>query len=101
MCACLAWNGLAATRAIRAIERERGAGAVPIIALTAGAWLDDVTLSREAGCTAHLSKPFSLGELMKAVQAHSPRAPQPAAWRDRPEPAPDIHAVDIPELLEA
>ena len=60
-------DGLAATRAIRAIERERGAEAIPIIALTAGDWNEDIS---RAGCTKHLSKPFSMPELIDAIRAH-------------------------------
>ena len=94
-------DGLAATRAIRDIERERGTEAVPIITLTAGAWEEDITLSREAGCTAHLSKPFSLFELMDAVQARLSAHPGQAEVQDRPEAIPpDSLEVEIPARFE-
>lgn len=93
-------DGLAATRAIRAIEGERKAEAVPIIALTAGACADDVTLSRQAGCTAHLSKPVSLSELMDAVVAHSLCAPQPTGGRYLPKAIPEPDVVEIPAELK-
>ena len=94
-------DGLAATRAIRAIERERKAEAVPIIALTAGAWADDITLSRQAGCTAHLSKPFSFSELMDAVQAHTLRAPRQSPLAEPSGSGSDAVVVDIPAELKA
>lgn len=50
-------DGLAATRALRALDRPDGA-TVPIIALTANAFDDDVRQTLEAGMDAHLSKPL-------------------------------------------
>jgi CheY-like chemotaxis protein len=50
-------NGLEATAAIRALDRE-DAGKVPIIALTANAFDEDVERSLQAGLNAHLSKPL-------------------------------------------
>jgi len=87
-------DGLAATRAIRALEYERGAEAIPIIALTASAWAEDVAHSRKAGCTAHLSKPISLPELLNAVQVHSSQAA-----RVLPKAAPESVVVEGLEAL--
>ena len=50
-------DGLTAARAIRALDR-RDAGSVPIIALTANAFDEDVQRSLMAGMNAHLSKPI-------------------------------------------
>jgi CheY-like chemotaxis protein/HPt (histidine-containing phosphotransfer) domain-containing protein len=63
-------DGLAATRAIRALERERGTPAIPIIALTAHASLQDIGRSASAGCNAHVSKPVSKLELLTAIEKH-------------------------------
>ena len=49
-------DGLEATRTIRAMDRE-DARAIPIIALTANAFDEDVQRSLQAGLDAHLSKP--------------------------------------------
>ena len=49
-------DGLEATRAIRALDRP-DAAAIPIIALTANAFDEDVQRSMQAGLNAHLSKP--------------------------------------------
>jgi CheY-like chemotaxis protein len=63
-------DGLAASRAIRAIERERGSASVPILALTANDSVQDIERSVEAGCDDHLSKPISKLELLRAIQKY-------------------------------
>ncbi len=68
-------DGLTATRAIRAIEQERGAIPLPIIALTANALPQDVTMSREAGCDYHLSKPISKRDLLRAIGEYAQAKP--------------------------
>ena len=50
-------DGLEATRKIRALDKE-DARAIPIIALTANAFEEDVRRCLEAGMDAHLSKPI-------------------------------------------
>lgn len=59
-------DGYAATRAIRAMDRP-DAKSVPIIALTANAFAEDVSRAREAGMNEHLSKPIELNALMNAL----------------------------------
>ena len=49
-------DGLEAARIIRAMERD-DAKQIPIIALTANAFDEDVQRSMQAGLNAHLSKP--------------------------------------------
>ena len=61
-------DGLAATRAIRVLERESGAAPIPIVALTADASLQDIERSANAGCNAHLSKPISKVEVLCAIE---------------------------------
>jgi CheY-like chemotaxis protein len=51
-------NGIDATKAIRALERP-DAKTIPIIAMTANAYAEDVRATREAGMNAHLSKPIN------------------------------------------
>jgi PAS domain S-box-containing protein len=67
-------DGLTATRAIRALERERQTSPIPIIALTANARPQDVELSRDAGCNEHLSKPISKQTLLGAINSYEPLA---------------------------
>ena len=55
-------DGLAATRAIRALDRP-DAKTVPIIALTANAFDEDVKNSLQAGMDAHLNKPVESDQL--------------------------------------
>ncbi len=49
-------DGITATRAIRALERP-DAATIPIIAMTANVFDDDVESTRKAGMNAHLGKP--------------------------------------------
>lgn len=50
-------GGYEATRSIRALERP-DAGTVPIVAMTANAFSDDIRKSHEAGMDDHISKPI-------------------------------------------
>ena len=70
-------DGLEATVAIRALDRE-DAKRIPIIALTANAFDEDVQQSLQAGMNAHLSKPVesehliqTLGELIYEAEESS------------------------------
>ena len=55
-------NGYEATRAIRRLSRE-DALSVPIIALSANAYAEDIAASREAGMNEHLTKPLDVPQL--------------------------------------
>lgn len=59
-------TGLEAARAIRVLERE-DAGSIPIIAMTANAYEEDVRKSLDAGMNAHISKPVSSEKLYETV----------------------------------
>ena len=60
-------DGLEATRVIRAMDRE-DAAAIPIIALTANAFDEDVQRSLQAGLNAHLSKPVEPDVLFHTLE---------------------------------
>ena len=60
-------DGLEATMAIRALDRE-DAKDVPIIALTANAFDEDVQKSLQAGLNAHLSKPVEPDILFETLE---------------------------------
>ena len=60
-------DGLTATRNIRALGREDSAS-IPIIALTANAFDEDVQLSLQAGLNAHLSKPVEPAVLFETLE---------------------------------
>ena len=60
-------DGLEATAAIRALDRP-DAKIIPIIALTANAFDEDVQLSLQAGMNAHLSKPVEPEHLYQTLE---------------------------------
>ena len=60
-------DGLEATRTIRGLDREDAAG-IPIIALTANAFDEDVQRSLQAGLNAHLSKPVEPDILFETLE---------------------------------
>ena len=55
-------NGYEATRAIRKLPR-RDALSIPIIALSANAFAEDVAVGREAGMNEHMAKPLDIAQL--------------------------------------
>lgn len=59
-------DGLSATKAIRALDRE-DAGTIPIIAMTANAFDEDEKKCMEAGMNAHLVKPLDIQKMREAV----------------------------------
>lgn len=59
-------DGLETAKAIRALERK-DAASVPIIALTADAFVEDEQVSFDAGMNGHLSKPIDPGLLYKTL----------------------------------
>jgi signal transduction histidine kinase/DNA-binding NarL/FixJ family response regulator len=59
-------DGLDATRAIRAMEKEHG-GKVHICAMTAKAMQEDVRLCREAGMDSYVSKPLRAEEVYEVI----------------------------------
>ncbi len=61
-------DGLEATRVIRALDRP-DAATVPIIALTANAFDEDVQRSLQAGLNAHLSKPVQPETLFSTLES--------------------------------
>ncbi len=59
-------NGYEAARAIRALDRE-DAKRVPIIAMTANAFADDIREAKEAGMNDHVAKPVEIDKLLEAL----------------------------------
>jgi len=55
-------DGLEATRTIRTIERA-DCRTIPIVAMSANAFDEDVRMSLESGMNGHLSKPINIGKL--------------------------------------
>jgi len=60
-------DGYAATEAIREGPNPLGR-TIPIIAMTANAFVEDMQKSRDAGMDAHLSKPMDIAKLEQTVR---------------------------------
>lgn len=60
-------NGWDATRRIRSLDRE-DAGTIPIIAMSANAFTEDMINSRISGMNLHLTKPLSENKLVGAIR---------------------------------
>ena len=68
-------DGLEATRRIRNGENPLGR-VIPILAMTANAFLEDMQKSKEAGMDAHLSKPVDIAALEQTVKCFRVTPPQ-------------------------
>jgi CheY-like chemotaxis protein len=90
-------DGLRATRAIRAIEQQRNAPRIPIVAVTANAFAEDRDACLDAGMDGYLSKPFNSAQLDGILQRWLPahlvveRRGQPQRQTERPD-------VDLPDI---
>lgn len=60
-------NGCESARAIRSLDRE-DARRVPIVALTANAFVEDMVQTAEAGMDAHLAKPIQIDVVCRMLQ---------------------------------
>ena len=59
-------SGYEATRVIRSLDRP-DAGVVPIIALSANAFEEDVTMAKDAGMNEHLAKPVDIKKMFRVM----------------------------------
>ncbi len=60
-------NGYQAATAIRAMERE-WTGKLPIIAMTANAFTEDVVMAKAAGMNEHVAKPLDMNKLCEVLK---------------------------------
>lgn len=60
-------NGYEATEAIRSMKDRPDARQIPIIAMTANAFAEDVQASLDAGMNGHIAKPIVMDEVKKAI----------------------------------
>ena len=60
-------NGYEATKAIRHLDGHPDGQKIPIIAMTANAFAEDVQASLDAGMNGHLSKPIVMDEVVKTI----------------------------------
>jgi signal transduction histidine kinase/HPt (histidine-containing phosphotransfer) domain-containing protein/ActR/RegA family two-component response regulator len=97
-CSMPVMNGYEFTRHLRQREKTDGGGVhIPVIALTANAFREDVDKCREAGMDDFISKPVTLDRLAAML----------VRWLSVPEPKlavdlspPDATMIDMPALVE-
>ena len=63
-------DGYEAARAIREERNRADAASVPIIAMTANAFAEDVRAALDAGMNAHIAKPVDMDALLKLISEH-------------------------------
>lgn len=59
-------NGYEATKAIRALENRKLAD-IPIIAMTANAFTEDIQAAKDAGMNGHIAKPIDMEKVLKEL----------------------------------
>ena len=89
-------NGLDTVRAIRALDRP-DAAEIPIIAMSANAFSDDIQQSLDAGFNAHVAKPIDASLLAQTLRKFvsppvSVRRKHPSPTRRLPETEPPSEA---------
>ena len=89
-------NGLDTVRAIRALDRP-DAAEIPIIAMSANAFSDDIQQSLDAGFNAHVAKPIDASLLEQTLRKFVPppvsvRRKHPSPTRRLPETEPPSEA---------
>ena len=67
-------DGYSAARAIRALD-DKALAEIPILAMTANAFQEDVKAAMDAGMQAHIAKPVDVDKLTEALR--SVLQPQP------------------------
>ena len=65
-------DGLTATKQIRALDRE-DAKLIPIFAMTANAFSEDVEKAKEAGMNEHIAKPIEMKKVMAKIAQYCKR----------------------------
>ena len=60
-------NGYEATAAIRSLPGKRGK--LPIVAMTANAFAEDVQLAKNTGMNGHIAKPLDMNKLNEVLES--------------------------------
>ena len=84
-------DGHTATRMIRDWEQQSNVNPIPIIALTAHAFQEEIQKSAAAGCSDHLTKPIRKDTLLTAMQKWIKQGP--------PKPHQQTNATPPPAVL--
>lgn len=66
-------NGYEATKVIRAMKERPDSYTIPIIAMTANAFVEDVQAALDAGMNAHLAKPIVISEVIHTISINVTR----------------------------
>jgi two-component system sensor histidine kinase/response regulator len=93
-CAMPEMGGYAATRAIRDLERERGTGHTPVVAITANAMQGDREKCLDAGMDDYISKPFGLEQFRELLARWISSMPSPGAAIEASRVAQEPAAID-------
>lgn len=62
-------NGYEAARSIRKMDRS-DAGRIPIFAMTADAFAEDIEVAKNAGMNCHLAKPLDIPVMLREIKKH-------------------------------
>ena len=62
-------NGYEATKKIRGLDRE-DVKSLPIIAMTANAFLEDIRAAKDAGLNEHIAKPLSIETFVNTMEKY-------------------------------
>lgn len=62
-------NGYDSTRHIRALERP-DIESMPIIAMSANAFAEDIKLCKESGMNGHIAKPIDFGKVLEILEKY-------------------------------
>lgn len=66
-------NGYEATQAIRSMADRPDGQTIPIIAMTANAFTEDIQASLDAGMNAHIAKPIVMDDVIQTIAGHLKR----------------------------
>jgi CheY-like chemotaxis protein len=89
-------DGLEATRRIRALPSARAA--VPVIALTAQAFTDEIQKCRAAGMDNHVAKPFTFEALLEGVRRGVKAGAARHGTPEAVEPGSELPILDVEAL---
>ena len=89
-------NGLEATRQIRMLPAPRGQ--VPVVAVTAQAFAQQIEICRQAGMNSHVSKPFEQATLLAALENITTRPDDADSSMISPTGAPADEECELPVL---
>ena len=60
-------NGYEATKAIRGLQNP-GLANIPIVAMTANAFSEDIQAARDAGMNSHIAKPIDVATMLATLE---------------------------------